>query len=576
MFSRLLGLLVVVAAVLISAQTAFAERRVALIIGNSIYKNVVQLPNPARDAASVADMFKKAGFDVVESKLNLNNTDMRRAIREFTATARNADIAVVYYAGHGIEFDGVNYLIPVDAQLATDVDVEDETVSLDRIIRMLDPVKRLRLVMLDACRENPFARKMTRTVATRSVGRGLAQVEVTGTDTLVAFAAKAGMTAADGDGDHSPFTTAVLDNLAIPGLDLRIAFGRVRDEVMKNTDRKQEPFVYGSIGGATVALVPKIEKLPETPAAKAATSNDTLARDYEFAERVGTKQAWDSFLAAHSTGFFADLARAARDKIISAEQRLTLGKEKAAEEELKRKAAEAARVKTIEEARLKAEAETKQRAAAEARANAEAKRLAEEENKLKAKLDATAKAQQAPIVVANAPNASPTSRSVAPDIDTADIARLLQFHLKRIGCDPGSLDGNWTDKSAHAMSEFNNRAKANFDVKVASIGALDAVKQHKDRLCPLVCGKGLKVEEDRCVAEACKRGFVRNKAGDCERETRAATRPRDEGGGGGQVFCSERGGGCQTVPKNCRVEHVTGGNTSGGTPGGGGTKVVCN
>jgi hypothetical protein len=184
MFSRLLGLLVVVAAVLISAQTAFAERRVALIIGNSIYKNVVQLPNPARDAASVADMFKKAGFDVVESKLNLNNTDMRRAIREFTATARNADIAVVYYAGHGIEFDGVNYLIPVDAQLATDVDVEDETVSLDRIIRMLDPVKRLRLVMLDACRENPFARKMTRTVATRSVGRGLAQVEVTGTDTL--------------------------------------------------------------------------------------------------------------------------------------------------------------------------------------------------------------------------------------------------------------------------------------------------------------------------------------------------------------------------------------------------------
>jgi uncharacterized caspase-like protein len=433
MFSRLLGLLVVVAAVLISAQTAFAERRVALIIGNSIYKNVVQLPNPARDAASVADMFKKAGFDVVESKLNLNNTDMRRAIREFTATARNADIAVVYYAGHGIEFDGVNYLIPVDAQLATDVDVEDETVSLDRIIRMLDPVKRLRLVMLDACRENPFARKMTRTVATRSVGRGLAQVEVSGTDTLVAFAAKAGMTAADGDGDHSPFTTAVLDNLAIPGLDLRIAFGRVRDEVMKNTDRKQEPFVYGSIGGATVALVPKIEKLPETPAAKAATSNDTLARDYEFAERVGTKQAWDSFLAAHSTGFFADLARAARDKIISAEQRLTLGKEKAAEEELKRKAAEAARVKTNEEARLKAEAETKQRAAAEARANAEAKRLAEEENKLKAKLDATAKAQQAPIVVANAPNASPTSRSVAPDIDTADIARLLQFHLKRIG-----------------------------------------------------------------------------------------------------------------------------------------------
>src|SRR6478736_4106088 len=271
----------------LSVGAATAERRVALIIGNSTYKNVVALPNPARDAASVAAMFRKAGFDVVDSKLDLGNTAMRRVIREFTGIARNADIAVVYYAGHGIEFDGTNYLIPVDAELASDVDVEDETISLDRIMRMLDPVKRLRLVILDACRENPFAKKMTRTIASRSMGRGLAKIEVNTTDTLVAFAAKAGMTAADGNGEHSPFTAALLENLAIPGLDLRIAFGRVRDEVMKNTDNKQEPYVYGSIGGSTVALVPK----PETPApaakpAPAAAAADTLARDYEFAERI--------------------------------------------------------------------------------------------------------------------------------------------------------------------------------------------------------------------------------------------------------------------------------------------------
>jgi uncharacterized caspase-like protein len=282
-------------------------------------------------------MFKKAGFDVVDSKLDLGNTAMRRAVREFTGIARNADIAVVYYAGHGIEFDGSNYLIPVDAELASDVDVDDETISLDRIMRMLDPVKRLRLVILDACRENPFAKKMTRTVASRSVGRGLAKIEVTTTDTLVAFAAKAGMTAADGSGDHSPFTAALLDSLAIPGLDLRIAFGRVRDEVMKNTDNKQEPYVYGSIGGSTIALIPKPAEKPVQAAAPSPA--DTLARDYEFAERVGTRQAWDSFLAAHSTGFFADLARAARDKIVAAEQQVMLGKEKAAEEELKRSCA---------------------------------------------------------------------------------------------------------------------------------------------------------------------------------------------------------------------------------------------
>src|SRR5262245_36442203 len=292
MTSRLLSLSFLIGLTLVlSVGAASAERRVALIIGNSNYKNVQPLANPARDATAVGALFKKAGFEVVESKLDLGNTAMRRTVREFTAVARNADIAVVYYAGHGIEFDGTNYLIPIDAALASDVDVEDETISLDRIMRMLDPVKRLRLVILDACRENPFAKKMTRTVASRSVGRGLAKIEVTTTDTLVAFAAKAGMTAADGIGDHSPFTAALLDSLTMPGLDLRIAFGRVRDEVMKNTDNKQEPYVYGSIGGSTIALVPKPAEKPAQEAAS--TPANTLARDYEFAERIGTRQAWE-------------------------------------------------------------------------------------------------------------------------------------------------------------------------------------------------------------------------------------------------------------------------------------------
>ena len=575
MVSRILGLAALVAAIFaVSAQSAFAEKRVALIIGNSSYKSVTQLPNPAKDATAVADMFKKAGFDVVESKLNLSNTDMRRAIREFTVTSRNADIAVVYYAGHGIEFDGINYLIPVDAQLASDIDVEDETVSLDRIVRMLDPVKRLRLIILDACRENPFARKMARTVATRSVGRGLARVEVTGTDTLVAFAAKAGMTAADGDSDHSPFTTALLDNLAIPGLDLRIAFGRVRDEVMKNTDKKQEPFVYGSIGGSTVALVPKKDEPVAKPAAAAApapAAADTLARDYEFAERVGTREAWESFVAAHSTGFFADLARAAIKKIAAAEEKLKEGGDavKKAVEEAQKRAAEAAEKKAAEEnAKRSAAEEARMRAADEAKQRAEAleKKLAEEEAKLKARIEAIAKQQQdqKQIVVASAPaTATPTteaSRAAAAAIDPGDLARLLQYHLKRVGCDPVELDGKWTGQSIHAMQEYNKHVKGSFEVKLASVGALDAVRQQKDRVCPLVCGRGQKVEGDRCVADACKRGFFRNRSGDCEKEqAKAAAAKEDSGGGGGGGGAAGGGGvycdrfGCKTAPRNCRV-----------------------
>jgi hypothetical protein len=183
----------------------------------------------------------------------------------------------------------------------------------------MDPVKRLRLVILDACRDNPFTRSMKRTIATRSIGRGLAKVEVVSSDTLIAFAAKAGSTAADGYSQNSPFTTALLHNLATPGLDLRLSLGRVRDEVLKATKGEQEPFVYGSLGGSTVALVPAVQQ-PAPAAAAPATApsgNTTEAarRFYEMAERIGTKEAWNQFLSIYPTSPYAGLARAALHKL---------------------------------------------------------------------------------------------------------------------------------------------------------------------------------------------------------------------------------------------------------------------
>ena len=303
-----------------------AQKRVALVIGNSAYKNVVKLPNPVSDAKDMADLFRKSGFNSVETLNDVTGVQLRRAVREFTNIARDADIAIVFFAGHGIEVGGTNYLIPVDAKLSTDLDAEDEAVSLDRVVRALEPAKRLRMVILDACRDNPFVKSMQRTLATRSIGRGLAQVEPAGSDTLIAFAAKAGSTAEDGSGRHSPFTTALLKHISEPGLDVRLAFGRVRDEVMRSTSSRQEPFVYGSLGGSTVALVP----LPPTPAParvaapqpSAPAIDDTagIRRDFELAAQIGTKEAWDSFLALRSEGYYADLARAARAKILAGEK----------------------------------------------------------------------------------------------------------------------------------------------------------------------------------------------------------------------------------------------------------------
>ena len=159
------------------ASLATAEKRVALVIGNATYGHHASLPNVPGDAAAMGALFKAAKFDAVVVKENLGVAELRKTLREFSALAVGADMAVVYFAGHGIEVDRTNYLIPVDAKLAADIDVEDETVSLDRVLQLMEPAKHLRLVILDACRENPFAGNIKHTVATRAIGRGLGRIE---------------------------------------------------------------------------------------------------------------------------------------------------------------------------------------------------------------------------------------------------------------------------------------------------------------------------------------------------------------------------------------------------------------
>ncbi|HVP45815.1 MAG TPA: caspase family protein, partial [Bryobacteraceae bacterium] len=309
MTQRLLPMAALVAAAILTMvlapEAAWADKRVALIVGNSGYQTVPQLPNPSRDASAVAKMFRDAGFDSVELVINVGNLDFKRAIRKFENAADQADIAVVFYAGHGLEIGGTNYLIPVDARLASDRDADDEAIPLERLVSSADGARRLRLIMLDACRDNPFVSSMRkeRKVANRAVSGGLGRVEPTSTDTLIAYAAKAGSTADDGDGDHSPFTTAVLKNLPVPGLDVRLAFGRVRDEVLKLTGNRQEPFVYGSLGGSNVSLV------PAPVVAQPAAETDVKA-DYELVQKIGSQRAWEVFLNQHPTGFYADLAKA--------------------------------------------------------------------------------------------------------------------------------------------------------------------------------------------------------------------------------------------------------------------------
>ena len=299
-----------------------AETRVALVIGNSTYAHAPTLRNPVNDARAIAELFRQVGFDEVALKFDLGFDGMRLALRDFGQRTHGAEVAVVYFAGHGLELAGENFLVPVDAAFSSASSVAFEAATLNTVLDAIRPASKLRLVILDACRVNPLAARLEMAGGlTRSVPRGLARLEPTlggiqpMGEVLVAYAAKAGTVAEDGKGRHSPYTEALLSALATPGLDIRLVMGRVRDLVLAKTAGAQEPFVYGSLGGANVTLVSL--KTGDPVDAGAGDTDAKAARDYELAVKISTKEAWDAFLTAHPSGFHAELARAQKAKLVA-------------------------------------------------------------------------------------------------------------------------------------------------------------------------------------------------------------------------------------------------------------------
>ncbi len=527
---------VVAAALLLFAQPALAEKRVALIIGNSAYQNVPPLANPVNDGTVMAATFKAAGFDVVDYRHDLTARDTRRALREFADSARDADIAVVYYAGHGMEVEGANYLIPVDARLERDTDVYDETLSLDRILIAIEPARKLRLVILDACRDNPFSKSMQRTLATRGIGRGLAKVEPNSPNTLIAYSAKAGSTAQDGDGKNSPFTVALSHHITTPGLDVRKAFGFVRDDVLKTTGNKQEPFVYGSLGGDDVPLVPGAPRAaPQAAAPAVPNSQDGARRDYELALQVGNKAALTAFLTQYPDGFYANLAKLQLDKITAEETRAAAAeKARATEAERARLAAEGARKEALAKAEADAKAAEQARLAAE-RANQVAQQQAADAERKRQELAAQI-APPAPVAAAAgadqpaaaaapaalapatpAPEKGPAVASLTPGASPNDLTKAVQIELRRVGCLTEDADGDWGSASRRSLSLFNRRAGTRLDTDVASTDALEAIKRKQGRVCPLVCAHGFEADGDHCSRIVCASGSFLNDDNECEK-----------------------------------------------------------
>jgi formylglycine-generating enzyme required for sulfatase activity len=245
-----------------------AETRVALVIGNSAYRNAEQLPNPKNDATAIGEVLTRTGFEV-DLRTDLDQLGMQHALRDFGLKAESADVALVFYAGHGVQVAGENYLLPVDAALERERDLLYEALPLNLVLGEVAQAQRLGLVILDACRDNPLAEQLRRTlgpIRSRLVGDGLARIENLPSDTMIAFATRPGEVAVDGSEQHSPYASALLEHIEEPGVELNLVFRKVRDTVLINTAYRQEPRTYDALGAEPFYFIePKPNQRPQLP-----------------------------------------------------------------------------------------------------------------------------------------------------------------------------------------------------------------------------------------------------------------------------------------------------------------------
>ena len=306
-----------VAALLVSANVAKADKRVAFVVGNGAYKNVAPLPNPAIDAKSMAKLLRNVGFDVVEGA-NLTRDKMTERLLEFGKKAEGADVALFFYAGHGIAINGINYLLPVDADLKSEMDVKlGSAINIDVTLDQTMADAKVKLVFLDACRDNPFAAKIKSNSATRSVSvqSGLAEMK-SGEGTLIAFATGPGQTALDGqEGTNSPFTRALMANIASPGVEIQQAMTKVRAQVNEETNKNQLPWGHTNLIGAVYlnpapAAAGSAVAAPNVPAVIAGPASEVELEFWRSIKDSNKPEELNAYLTNYPNGTFKSLALA--------------------------------------------------------------------------------------------------------------------------------------------------------------------------------------------------------------------------------------------------------------------------
>ncbi|HET9904069.1 MAG TPA: caspase family protein [Xanthobacteraceae bacterium] len=478
MLTRLVLLCALFTAGLTSALAA-AERRVALVIGNSNYEHAASLRNPRNDAREMADTLRKLGFKVLLG-VDLDQQSFARTIDQFGRMLDDADVGLLFYAGHGLQINERNYLVSTNAQLASEFLIPAETIDLDSIIRLMESKTPINIVFLDACRNNPLAEDLRKNLAALnrsvSLGRGLARVETKGRDTLIAFAAAPGQEAADGNGQHSPFTTALLKRMPQPGVEVSVMLKQVAADVRELTRNNQRPQQISDMSRLFYFAKADLAPLPTPvavvdgeqakPAGQMATPAEDRQLDVAFwnaAQAADHCDAVKAYLRRFPNGLFVELARLSERRLCDPARRVAIGPNE------------------------KASAPAGNENAAPAAVSAE-----------KAVQPDAEPPAVAPAKMAALPD-KPAAPAATPR-NPAELARNAQLELIRLGCGDIEADGEWGADSRKAVRLFNTHAKAKLDPQEPTEKLLAALRAKSDRVCPVTCGDGYRAKGNTCVA----------------------------------------------------------------------------
>lgn len=496
-------LLLPVICILISSATGHAagDRRIALVIGNSTYQHTAALENPRNDAGDMAAALERLGFEVIVG-IDLDKRSMERTIRQFGVKLADADLALFFYAGHGLQVSGQNYLMPADARLSSEGDVDFESIPLHLVLKQMEREAKTGLLLLDACRDNPLARNLARTMGTRSsqVGQGLAEVR-TGVGTLIGFSTQPGNVALDGTGRNSPYVAALLKHIEAPNKDIGATLINVRNDVVHATGGKQVPWEHTSLMHEIV-----LSRTTAPELGQPGYDKDMELAFWNAVKDSRSAEVLQTYLDRFPKGTFAGLARALMDQV---------AKEQTAERELARREDQ---LRRAEEARAAAERQQRDadRKAAESRLATELKGAQEDARKAREALSVAEKERETALKAAETARKAQEETRKAKEIAVASIPSLsdqaqtglaeeaalirsIHRELRRVGCDPGREDGKWGPGMTGALGKYNRLTKSALRTDGPTRDALAAIAGRKGRTCPLECGAGERADGGRCV-----------------------------------------------------------------------------